>query len=396
MNRLEFDEVMKAVDINNPLSTTEGRYGTREDVHYWNNLAIWFGGSYYAIVHGRIPLEVANIIYQKYPDNTYDIRVYGGCKDWNPNKWATDDKYEKEIHEYLEEDLDADEYISKCKKAKRNLERRKNKDYKYLASYHIDSKEGLLIFLTEMKDYFLRKNNLPETEVEKYDELIAKITSEILKKVNPSISAYDWMQDDKENKYIYNSSVERDNKTKMGQLFRDAILDFDKAVNPFLDDDVELDEISNYLKNVKIDANTYNSENGKYRPGCCSLIITDTSTGNITTYHRSPDGFSFQLSYKLGEEKYLYVSHYYSTSGNYESDKGEEIAIDYLGDNVENEIDIRFNITNGKAGATYKDKTHATPEQIAFVYDELLKATSYASSITVENMKKKANTKQLV
>ena len=396
MNRLEFNEVMKAVGINNPLSTTEGRYNTRLEVHYWNNLAICFGGSYYTIVNGRIPLEVANIIYQKYPGNPYNIRVDGGCNDWNPIDWATDEKYEKDIQKYVEEDLGTDEYLSKCKNAERSFKRRENIDDKYLKNYHIDSKEGLLIFLTEMKDYFLRKNNLPETEVEKYDELIAKITSEILNKVNPYISAYDWMQDDKENKNNYNSSVERYNKTKLGQLFRKAVLDFDKTVNPFLNEDVELDEISNYLKNVKINANTYNSEHGKYRQGCCSLEITDISTENKTTYYRSPDGFSFQLSYKLGEEKYLEVLHYYSTSGNYESDKGEVIAIYYWGDNVENKIDIRLNITNGKAGATYDDKTPATPEQIAFVYDELLKATGYASSITIESMKKKVNDKQFV
>ena len=396
MNRLEFNEVMKAVGINNPLSTAEGRYGTREEVHYWNNLAICFGGSYYTIVNGRIPLEVANIIYQKYPGNPYNIRVDGGCNDWNPIDWATDEKYEKDIQKYIEEHLGPNEYLSKCKNAKRNFKRRKNIDDKYLKTYHIDSKEGLLIFLIEMKDYFLRKNNLSETEVQKYDELIAKITSEILKKVNPYISAYDWMQDDKENKNNYNSSIERDNKTKLGQLFRKAVLDFDKVVNPFLNDDVELDEISNYLKNVKINANSYNSEHGKYRQGCCSLEITDLTTGNKTTYIRELDGFSFQLSYELRENTYLDVYHYYSTHGNFESDKGEVLAISYYGDNVENKIDIRLNITNGKAGATYKDKTPATPEQIAFVYDELLKATGYASSITIENMKKKANTKQLV
>ena len=291
----------------------------------------------------------------------------------------------------MEAHLGADEYLSKCKNAERNFKRRKNIDDKYLKTYHIDSKEGLLIFLVEMKDYFLRKNNLPETEVKKYDELIAKITSEILKKVNPSISAYDWMQDDKESKNNYNASVERNNKTKLGQIFREAVLDFDRAVNPFLNDDIELDEISNYLKNVKINANSYNSEHGRYRQGCCSLEITDISTGNKTTYYRIPDGFSFQLSYKLGEEKYLQVLHYYSTSGNYESDKGEVVAIYCSG-----ETDIGLNITNGKAGAIYDNKTPATPEQIAFVYDELIKATSYASSITIENMKKKANTKQLV
>ena len=393
MNRLEFDEVIKVVGINNPLSTTEGRYGTREEVHYWNNLAICFSGSNYTIINGKIPLEVANIIYQKYPNNPHNIRVDGGCNDWIPIEHATDEKYEQDIQKYIHQHLSLDEYLAKCKNARRNLIRRSNEN-KYLTTYHIDSKEGLLIFLTEMKDYYLRKNNLPETEVEKYDELIVKVTSEILKKVNPYISAYEWMQDDKDNRNNYNSSVERDNKTKLGQIFRKAILDFDKAVNPFLNDDIELD--SNYSKNVKMDANSYNSIHGKYRQGCCSLEITDFSTDNKTAYYRSPDGFSFQLFYKLAEESYLVVMHYFSNSGNFESDKGEVVAVYHCGDNVENKVDIRLNITNGNAGATYDDKIPATPEQIAFVYDELLKATGYASNITIENMKKKTNTQQLI
>ena len=395
MNRLEFNEIMKAVGINNPLSTTTGRYGSCEDVHYWNNLAINFGGSYYTIVTGKIPLEVANIIYEKYPNNPFQIRVDGGCDDWVPFDHATDEKYEKDIQEYIDEHLDLDEYLAKCKNARRNL-RRRNNDNKYITTYHIDTKEGLLIFLNEMKDYHLRKNNMPETEVIKYDEIIAKVSFEILKKVNPSISAYDWMQDDEENKDNYNSSVERDSKTKLGQMFRNAVLDFDKAVNPFTNDDAELDEISNYLKKVKINANSYNSEDGKYRQSCCHLEISDSNTGNSTTYYRNPAGFSFQLKYKLGNNQYLNVLHYFSTTGNYESDKGEVIAINYFGDNTVNKIDIRLNLTNGKAGATYDDKIPATPEQIAFVYDELLKATGYASEITIENMKKKTNAKQLV
>ena len=40
MNRFEFNIVMETVGINNPLTTTGERYGTREDVHYWNDLAI--------------------------------------------------------------------------------------------------------------------------------------------------------------------------------------------------------------------------------------------------------------------------------------------------------------------------------------------------------------------
>lgn len=355
MNRLEFNIVMETVGIDNPLSTTEGRYGTREDVHYWNNLAIWFGGSYYTIVHGKIPLEVANIIYEKYPENPYDIRVAGGCVDWNPIDWS---------------------------------------EGGYLKAYHIDSKEGLLIFLTEMKDYFLRKNNLPETEVKRYDELIAKVSSEILKKANPSISAYDWMQGDEENKDNYNASIERDKRTEIGRLFRKAIFDFDKAVNPFLDESIELDDIHNYIGKVNISGNTFYSRNKKFRKGC-SLKFSNPEASGYTIYIREDVGFSFELSYKLGDEQYLEVFHEFTTTGNYESDKGEVILISYYGDNIKNETNIMFNITNGKVGEIYKDKVPANMEQISFVYDELLKATKLASEITTEKMMKNHDVKQI-
>ncbi len=395
MNRLEFNEVIKAFGIGKPLSTTVGRYGSTENVHYWGGLAIYFGGSYYTVVNGRIPLEVANIIYRKYPNNPFNIRVDGGSSDWTPVSRAVDEKYEKEIQEYIDMNLDVDDNLELCKKAIKNLKRRKD-DNKYLNTYHIDTKEGLLILLTEMKDYYLRKNNELETEVNKYDDLLTMVNSEVLKKVNPSISAYWWMQEDEKNKDIYNSAVERDKNTKLGQMFRSAMLDFDKAVNPFIDGaDVELDDMENYLKRIKINANKYNSVNGEYRKNCCSLIITDPKTGNSTSYYRCPDGFSFRLSYKLDDNKYLDVLHYFTTTGNFESDKGEVIAINYDSDNESENIDIRFNITNGKAGRTYEDKTDATMEQIAFVYDELLKAKEYASNVTIENMKKKEKVREL-
>ena len=71
MNRLEFNEVLKTLGINNPLISTTGRYGESEQVHFWQNIAIYFEGSYYTVVRGKVPLEVANIIYQKYPNNPY-------------------------------------------------------------------------------------------------------------------------------------------------------------------------------------------------------------------------------------------------------------------------------------------------------------------------------------
>lgn len=356
MNRLEFNEVMKAVEIYNPLTTT-GRYASSEQVHFWQDVAINFSGSYYAVVHGKIPLEVANIIYEKYPTNPYKIRVSGGCSDLDPKKCTRDDQY--------------------------------------LDTYHIDTKEGLIIFLTEMKDYFARKNNLPETEVQRYDELMSTINTEILKKVNPTISAYEWMKSDEKNGKTFFDTIVRGTQTSFGKMFRKAIDEFDKAINPYENSDVELDDIKNYIKKVRITATNYNSMTEMERKNCCTIHIEDINSKNKVSYCRYPDGFMYHLECTLEENQYFSVSHSFSTNGERENDKGEEIYINYYGDNVKEEIDLRYNITHNVAGATYKEKTPITPEQKEFIYDELLKATSLAASITLSNMKKQKNVKIL-
>ena len=392
MNRLEFNEIMKAANIKNNGIKTNGRYGSMEDIYCWNNLTMCFGGSYYAVVNGRIPLEVANNIYEKYPNNPHNIRIEGGSVDSVPFNYAIDDKFEEDIKEYYEQNMVNDDFNTYFMNAKNNLEKR-NDDDKYITSYHIDTKEGLVVFLKEMSAYLSKSNK--ETEDINYDDLANNVSFEILKKINPSISAYEWMQDDEANKDNYNRVVERDNKTYLGQIFRNAILDFDKAVNPYTDENIELDEIGNYSKKVSISANLSDEVDGRFRKECCSLNIKDLNTNNSTTYYRCPDGFSFQLMCKYGDEQYLNVLHYYTSTGQCESDRGEIIGISYYGENIENKIDIRLNLTNGTVGPTYGFRTDATPESFAFVYDELVKATEYAKEITVKNMAKKSMAKSL-
>lgn len=340
MNRLEYIEVKEATEI--PLNR-------------WNNLIFRFSDTYYTIVEGDIPLEVANTIYEKYPENPYGIRVNGGCDYCNPNK----------VFPYY---------------------------------YHIDTKEGLLIFITEMKDYFARKTGLPETDVQRYDELMARINSKILEKVNLSISTNEWMQADEENREIFFQTVSNNEKTPFGKEFRKALDDFDKTINPFINQDIELDEVGSYIKKVNISANTYDSKDndGMIRKNCCEMHITDLESGNKVNFYRNPNGFEYNLQYTFGEDQYLDVLHYYSTRETDENDRGEFIAINYWGDNVPQEIDIKYNLTKSVAGSTRDQKTPITPDQEKIFYDELLKAIGLASSITLDNMKKKCIPKQLL
>lgn len=394
MNRLEFNEVMRTVGINNPLVATIGVNGSSEQVHVWQNFAIYFGGSYYTIIKGKVPLEFANIIYEKYSNSPYEIRVNGECSDMNPNDYAVDDKYKNNIQEYIEQHMDGNEYLVRCREERKKLLCRANEN-KYIDTYHIDTKEGLAIFLLEMKDYFARKQGLMETEVHKFDELMEIINSEILRKVNPYISTYEWMQDDPKNSKSFLETVENGRKTSFGKEFRNAIDKFDKVINPFINEEVVLDEMSNYLSRVNISFDTYDSGDGINRENCCQIHITEIPSEKVVSYYRKPDGFHYQLFYTLGDQQYLVVSHSYSTMGD-EAARGEVICIDYFGENVSQKVDIEYNISKGIAGKTYGEKKNITIEQKEFIYDELLKAIDLASTITIDNMQRKGHSKHLI
>lgn len=381
MNRFEFNKIMETIGLPDAIMGSREYNGKRERAYLWQDLIIHFGGTYYAVVHGKIPLEVAKTIYEKYPENHYGIRVDGGCDDLNPADWAVDHKYQEYAqklgNERAKGNLSNAEYRLKLKAARNELEGRPI-DNKYIKDYHIDTKEGLLIFLTEMKDYFLRKNNLPETEVEKYDELLATVTSEILSDVNPRISASEWMQTfDDENKEIYNATISRYNENQCDRAFIEAIKDFDEAVNPFSRKDIKTKEPSDYLKNVTITAYV-----DKSKKGCCDLTIKDIETGNEATYLRKADGFFFGLQYKTVEGNNLSIKHYFLTPDGNASWPGEVVSVCIYDDKFNKITNIKINISQEEVTIN-SDKPVASDLEISNIIMECLKeASEYALQIT--------------
>mgnify|MGYP007087038455 FL=1 len=371
MNRLEFNEVLKAFN-------TDG---------YLNDISMHFGGTFYTVIKGKVPLEVANIIYTKYPNNPYKIRVAGGCEYNVPAEWAVDDKYKKELEVNLISGLDSKEYLKRLKRSRKNLLRRTIEN-RYIETYHIDSKEGLVILLTELQDYYARKKGVPETEVQRYDEIMATINAEILKKVNPGISIYDWMSADAKHGKMFLDTVARDNKTRSGQDFRRIIEQFDKTINPYMNKDIELDSISNYQQKVNIRANVYDNTEGEYRNNCCYMTIVKSESEGAVKYRRNSDGFSCHLVYNLGSGDYLNVSHYFKNS--------EYICIDYFGQNFKQKNEIRYDINQRAVLEENGLAVEATFEQLDYIYNELVKATELASTITINNMKKDNYSKKLV
>lgn len=393
MNRLEFKEVLKAVGINNHILDITGETGFSEEVHFWHNIAIYFSGSYYTIIRGRIPLEVANIICEKYPDNQYGIRVNGGCTNTIPRDYAKDDIFVKEMEEYLEQRYDAVSLLEKSKKARERMLKR-NDTKKFIDTYHIDSKEGLVILLIEIRDYYIRQLGFSKTEVKSFDELMAIITKEILKKTYATVTTYEWMQSNSKYSKELLKTILRDKKTVLGLNFRQLINDFDKVINPFINSDIELDDIENYIQKVQINGNVYDRELHQYGKYCYELKITDRKSSNATSCKLRHNGFSYKLEFGDDNEE-LTVMHYFSAEGISKDDIGEFIYIRLYNKKTNSVVDLRYNITLGLANELEQIAAPITPDQITFVFQTLERATGKASTITIDNMQKNNYSKRL-
>lgn len=383
INQIEFDEVLKALNINNNINKN-GEYGTSKAIYFWNNITIYFE-MYEAVIRGKVPLEVANIIYEKYHNSHYGIRIDNGSSDYIPIEHAIDDQYKKEIQEYGQ-NLNTYEYLARCENSKINMLKRNNEN-KYIETYHIDSKEGLVILLTELKDYYARKQGLPETEVRRYDEIMSTIIAGILKAVNPAITAYDWMSADEQYGQSFLNAITKEKQIPLKHTFRKIVDQFDRTINPYINEDIELDSIDNYLQKVNIIA--HNEIDDKYKRNCCSLRIKTKEGENNVEFGRSLNGFYYILHCTLASKEGLRVSHYFDT-------EGEIICINYFEENSKQKTNLKYNITKDLCDENHKGKMPITFEQLLLIYNKLTRAIELASKITIDNMKKKEYSKKLV
>ncbi len=169
MDRLEFNNTIKYAGFNFDDGTIKDNCGKMTKCYDFNNIKYYFGGTFYAVVKGKIPLEVANSIYKKYPSNQYKIRVAGACIDEKPNDWARDEIFDQEIEE-INKKYCAEEWVAKYEEADKRLEERPDEN-KYIEYYHIDTEKGLQIFLNEMREYYSRESQISTEDHKKTKQL---------------------------------------------------------------------------------------------------------------------------------------------------------------------------------------------------------------------------------
>ena len=144
-----------------------------------SNLDFYYSNSSYVIVKGRIPFEVANNIYKKYPNNEYGIRVEGQAISEIPFDWAIDDQFKADLDDIEYDDNGDCKDIVKVNEALSNLRKRAGAN-KYINCYQIDTTRGLIIFVNEMRNYVARNKCLPGNE---FDYNKRKAPTRILKLV---------------------------------------------------------------------------------------------------------------------------------------------------------------------------------------------------------------------
>lgn len=337
MNRLEFNTVMEVLGIKNHEEAIE-KYFYKDQIYYWNDLKISFpkyGNDDDTEIEGKIPLDFLKIIDNKYPNKIYEIIGRG--------------------IEYLK------------------------------ISIHF--KERLIIFLTEIKDYLARKNNLPETEVQRYDELITETYSKMLKQLNPSLSGYEWLRDKKNCSSIFDN-IFKEKETTLGKMFRQAIDDFDMSVNPYMNPNIELDNIENYLKKVKIGISVAPPPNPEYGSfDACRIKIEKINSDGFVCYRRFYDGFEYKLSTDDLKLIHKIVDYY---------DWGKSEIIELRDD--KKRISIEYTVNERFDGWICGIPVVGKPtiEQIGLIYDKLIEAKEYASSITLANNKEEKGKEMVI
>ncbi len=339
MNKFEFTKTMK--EIHNAYPSIIEKID--DETYTIANLKIENVFDYCTKIKGKIPLVVAEYIYNTYPTERKYIRANGNTTEEPPSSYAMDDLYLKEIE--INFMLKLDEYQRRRKEARENMLARSN-EHKYINSYHIDYKDDLIIFITELVRYLKIKNSL-KIDIIDIEEMIYKVNQELLSAINPNITMEEW---------IHQQLIEN--------ALRRKIIEFDHTVNPFI-----TNEIDKYLSDrINIDYNKNYSDSKKE-----STKVEIIRDNNIRYgFERSHYGYMYYLKALINSSP-LKICHYHTNRDTNQLGTGEIIAIDKLGQSVlfNNNIDLYYNLDQNICGTKY-GSMHPITEKEKRIVDKKL------------------------
>ena len=237
MNKFELDKTMECFGYK------------KNDSYEVGKLSIYHDDKYFTIIEGQTPFELANIIYKKYDNNKYLIRVDGNHENYAP----TGDVY----------------------------------------TYHIDTIEGLVAFLIETKNYYSKA----QTSSDELETILSMVYQKILENVNPQVGIYDWMLERNNRKEYFKTLLS--SNTYLDFKLRKKIESFDKAVSPFCNEDFSIKD-----NNFAVNGYGYVEEDSWF-------ILTDKESGIKLSTTRKKDGFVLRLHIPSVKPYQINVYHYF-------------------------------------------------------------------------------------
>lgn len=375
MTRLEFIESLRALFPELNIKDTDSRVTFRDfNIIY---------GSPNIKIKGKIPYDLAKAIFAKCPCEKLDIKTGQIGTSFCPDAFFTDDLYNYELNRNIpNESINAK--CTRLDKERQNLERRPNVQ-KFIETYRIGTKEGLIAIIKEIKAYYSPKKRTEKAKKNDIAQTTNKVNTEIINKINPHNSNYLWMRKSI-NFSEYLQGLTRTNNTPALQEFRRALDEFDRSVNPFMENDLPVDEIVQDLNGVRVSVWPFRYED-EYKDAIqyYTISLENEEKNASVKFDVNPAGFSYYGLFEIEKGVFLSAYHYYSYDSK-KNNKGEIFNIHYFSTNTPDESEISFNITYGTIEINNKGPRPATDLQIATLYLELVKATNLAADLTINNL----------
>lgn len=241
MNKFELDKTMECFGYK------------KSDSYAVGNLTFYHDGRYFTIVKGKTPEELANLIYKKYDNSKYLIRVDGNNENYTP----IGDTY----------------------------------------TYHIDTIEGLVAYLIETKNYYSKM----QTNSDEIENTLDSIYKKILEKVNPQLNIYDWMLDRVNRKEYFKRVLL--NNTYLDFKLRKQIELFDSIINPFTNNCYDINDSKFIVRGYG------------YQEDETWFTLTDKESGIVFSTIRSNDGFILKLHIPTELPYEINIYHYFDKNG---------------------------------------------------------------------------------
>lgn len=215
--------------------------------------------------------------------------------------------------------------------AKEKLARRPDRN-KYVKNYIIDTKEGLIAVIAELESYieqqkqrkqlhsnkivslneiYSKQEQTKEQSEARIKKLLEAVQNNMLEITKSKQSTQDWLRTLNAEDLIY-SILLSEPVTPEQEKLRQTLDRFDKAINPYMDKDVELKQLSDYQDLVTINASyDENKKQSVIKLSSPKEIKTEFSMTEAKTV-KSPDGISYELTYDYGNGMISQTKHEYN------------------------------------------------------------------------------------